>query len=499
MTIYKSLLHIIIGIFPIILMAQNDASWRKISKDEAIGDLEQFERILKVESSYYGMKPFNLDEKLDRLKQRFQDSVEVSELGIALEKIMGEVGDRHSSITNFDFADTSFLPFFVAPLSGKLIALKKNKHGHYSLLYDKYPYLKAVNDLPIDQLIQEASFRQKHAPPEAKLAYAARDLMRIELLFHKMGYAMPLPMKFTFSNGTKETHKTLKLQDSQMEPWRDTTDKWHYMKAMTNGPIENDTLFQIIGKDIGYFRIPRMWGVNQNPELFPLIKRKMEEFRNTKSLILDVRNNGGGQRDILMALAPYFISPDTKPWVANLAKIRSDQFLDEDIHSMILRYLYSFDSEKFDDADRASIEEFLTHFKASWDYDPKNYSESFYMILKNREEDNAFFYDKPVYVLANEHSFSAASVFVMALKGMGNIKIVGIPTDGSSGRSRRVPLEHSKLIVRYSTMISLQRNGEILDTNGTQPDIYIPPDLDQVLGHKDSQLEKLIQLINTNH
>lgn len=498
MTKCKYLLSFIIYILPLILTAQINNAGRKIAKKEAIGDLEQFERILKVESSYFGMKPFDLDEKLNKLKIQLQDSVEVSELGVELEKIMGEVGDRHSSITNFEFDDRLFLPFIVAPLSGKLVALKKNKDRNYLLLYDKYPYLKSINDIPIDQLIQGASFRQKHAPPEAKLAYAARDMMRIEFFFHKAGIRVSPKMKFTFSDGSKEIHKTLKLQDSKMEPWQDLTDKWHYIKGMSDGEMDNDTLFQMIDGEIGYFRIPRMWGFNQNPDLFPLIKRKMEEFKNTKSLILDVRNNGGGQRDILMTLAPYFRSPESKPWIANLAKVRSDQFLDEDINSMLSRYLYNYHSTKLDDADRSSIDEFIKDFESSWNYNPKKYSEPFFMVLKNRKEDEAYFYNKPVYVLANERSFSAASVFVTALKGMGNVKIAGLPTDGSSGRSRRVPLGNSNLIVRYSTMISLQRNGKTLDTNGTEPDIYLMPDMEQVLGHKDSQLERLMEIIKND-
>jgi C-terminal processing protease CtpA/Prc len=44
-------------------------------------------------------------------------------------------------------------------------------------------------------------------------------------------------------------------------------------------------------------------------------------------------------------------------------------------------------------------------------------------------------------------------------------------------------------------MLSFQRNGKTLDGNGTVPDIVIERDENQMLRKRDSQLEKLIELI----
>lgn len=46
-------------------------------------------------------------------------------------------------------------------------------------------------------------------------------------------------------------------------------------------------------------------------------------------------------------------------------------------------------------------------------------------------------------------------------------------------------------------MLSFQRNGKTLDGNGTIPDIVIPADEKQVLNGYDSQLNKLIKIINS--
>jgi len=95
----------------------------------------------------------------------------------------------------------------------------------------------------------------------------------------------------------------------------------------------------------------------------------------------------------------------------------------------------------------------------------------------------------------NEQSFSAASIFASVFKGLPNVKLVGITTDGSSGRSRKIFLKNSNIRIRISTMISFQRDGRPFDGYGTEPDIYIPRDEAQVMGLRDTQLEKLVEMI----
>lgn len=118
------------------------------------------------------------------------------------------------------------------------------------------------------------------------------------------------------------------------------------------------------------------------------------------------------------------------------------------------------------------------------------------MVLSHKKETNHYYYSKPVYILMNERSFSAASVFASALKGLPNITLAGINTDGSSGRSENNYLENSRINIKLSSMISFQRNGKTLDTNGTEPDIVLNTDLEQILGNRDTQLTALLAIIN---
>ena len=136
------------------------------------------------------------------------------------------------------------------------------------------------------------------------------------------------------------------------------------------------------------------------------------------------------------------------------------------------------------------------NFEPIYELDEAKYSEYYFGLLNGEKlSTEGLYYNKPIYILANEKTFSAASVFVSAFKGIPNIKIVGITTDGSSGNSDWVDLPNSKLFGKISTMVSFQKNGKVLDGYGTTPDIKIERDMNQVLWQSDTQLEKLRALI----
>ncbi|HMP30564.1 MAG TPA: hypothetical protein PKD85_13245 [Saprospiraceae bacterium] len=79
------------------------------------------------------------------------------------------------------------------------------------------------------------------------------------------------------------------------------------------------------------------------------------------------------------------------------------------------------------------------------------------------------------------------------------LTIVGMNTDGSSGASKAFKLPNSKFEVRFTTMVSFQKNGIILDGFGTAPDIILRRDLNQILWKSDSQLESLKKTIKKSH
>ncbi|MGB3466095.1 MAG: S41 family peptidase, partial [Cyclobacteriaceae bacterium] len=256
-----------------------------------------------------------------------------------------------------------------------------------------------------------------------------------------------------------------------------------------------DKLFDL-RNNIGYIALPKMMNREDDPEFFTLLADKMIEFKETKALVIDIRDNGGGRRDIIRMLSSYFLSPSDDPWVANVARVRVDTVLNKDIEQMSGRGLYTYGSPAFDEADRKAIDDFMKDFVPNGKIKDEQFSDNYYMVLRSDYYPAAYYYDKPVYLLVNERTFSAASVMGSVFKGMGKVKLAGVTTDGSSGLSKSFALKNSQLIIRLSRMISFQRNGKTLDGNGTVPDIIMPRDTIQILGLEDTQFSKLIKYID---
>ena len=472
------------------------AASKKMTKQAAIDDLEQLQQILETHSSYLHLTEFDYKLGISNIKANLADSILVRDFGFAIQKLIGELGDRHASVKGFSIDIDGFLPFAVAPQGDKVAALQSNMEEEgYNLYLKLFPYLKSIDGMRVDVFMDSINWQYKKAPQAARFHGGVRELRKIGLQYYKLKGQIPDSIAYIFTNGNQDTNIVLP-NSGRINTWNDICDNYY---PLIRDSIENekyDVLFEVKEDNIAYINLPAMFDAEEHPKLFDLIPAKMEAFRNTDALIIDIRYNGGGTRDLLKALAPYFISPSSEPWVANIAKIRSDDIINGDEESMQARYLYSYSSEFLNDDDRKAIDGFLSGYKTNWDYDESRYSEAFFMVLSHEKGHHHYYYNKPVYVLMDERSFSAASVFASVLKGLPNITLAGINTDGSSGRSQNHYLDHSEIKVRLSSMISFQRNGKTLDGNGTEPDITLSPDLEQVLGNRDSQLVELLRIIN---
>ncbi|MGK6351338.1 S41 family peptidase [Parapedobacter sp. DT-150] len=474
---------------------------QKISTADAIADLRQFEDILQSVSSYSQLSTFDYQLRIKELADAIDDEntqVDVNKLANEMAKIMAEIGDRHSSIKNEAFNDIGHktyglkLPFGVATLNGKIIALKKDEKSEtYSYYYRSYPFLKSIDGVAIETLINTYNYRDKKAPAQAKLSRGSSTIQNYGALLFANDTACPDSIKVVFGDGSVEKTEIFLLTKEN----KGYTSKLSEAYAINTDKLSEGNfngLSKIVGDNIGYIIIPQMYDYDEVAGLENFIKNTLRSFSNTKALIIDIRNNPGGSRAILQTFAGYIVQPEQSPWVANVAYLRTDRQLVGDEPSMSGRYLYSYNSEELSDNDRKAIDQFSEGLKLQKTVDDSKFSGPFYMVLHHGGES----YRQPVYMLVNEESFSAASVFTSVFKGLPNVKIAGETTDGSSGNSRILHLKNSNIRIRVSTMLSFQRNGKTLDGNGTIPDIVIQTDEKQVLNGYDTQLTKLIKIIN---
>lgn len=495
----KFLLSILFSLFVTISNAQNN----NLTKQQIQQDLEFLTKTLNENSSYVYLNGFDFNDDFENYLNTIEDSAQLTNFGLFLNKTIGKIGDRHASmvsIRGFDLNESLFLPFMYAPMNGNVVVLNLNQNEELKILHPKFPYLKKVDGIYIEDFLKKIRPEHIEAPKETYFTRAVRDIRDIQKNYIILDKPLPEKFKLTLSDSTFQNDTTFVVspvdRSKRLRPWDEKFERDYVLVEDEdyNKPEIIDQLFSI-EDEIAYIRIPAMVHKKEAPLLFDKLNSFMKEIQHhSKALIIDVRSNNGGTRDITYELAKYVVHPDSI-YVVNATKQRGPNPLpEESIARLHARFLFAY--SELDSREQKSVSQFLETFKPMYELDDEKYSEYYFGLLNGRKlADPSSYYNKPVYILANEKSFSAASVFVSVFKGIPNIHIAGVTTDGSSGNSQWFDLPHSKLFGKISTMVSFQKNGKILDGFGTEPDIKIERDIHQILWKSDSQLEQLKSLI----
>jgi len=210
--------------------------------------------------------------------------------------------------------------------------------------------------------------------------------------------------------------------------------------------------------------------MDKNEEFQKWLHKAMNEFKNTKGLIIDIRGNGGGSRKPIYSLLPYFI---TSPKVINVNALRInkelDPNIDEPIGQLEKRMAYPEKSTHWTTDERKAISDFKKDFSPEWELDSNKFSKWHFSVVSPNDKH----YNKPVVVLMDVGNFSASDIFLTAFKGSKNVTLLGQKSSGGSGFTRTNFLSNSGIMYLVSSMVSFQPNGKLYDGNGVTPDIEV--------------------------
>lgn len=186
-----------------------------------------------------------------------------------------------------------------------------------------------------------------------------------------------------------------------------------------------------------------------------LFDKLYDGILKTDGLIIDIRDNGGGNS----AHADYLVSHF------------SDQAVPQG----------SWSSPMY----------IAAH--GSWNYPKEWYIQTPDPIqpVKNRE-----IYKKPVVLLVNSTTFSSAENFCVSFRGAGRGKIIGTPTGGSTGNPIFLDLGGG-VGCCICTKHELDAEGKEFIGYGIQPDIVVEEDLEMFLQGRDNVVEKGLEILRT--
>jgi len=218
--------------------------------------------------------------------------------------------------------------------------------------------------------------------------------------------------------------------------------------SLTNKKFVNS---KMLDKQIGYLQI-KSWSNHVNfdgKNVADLVEEELRTLETCKSLIIDVRENGGGNSSLAKKLAGHFIKQKTHYGTVLERQTQKDKLVSSKLY-----------------------------FKPQGD-----------------------FWDKKVVVLTGPKCLSSNEMFIMMMNNTDNAVTIGQTTGGGSGnpKSFKIPFGDKKYTLSVSSWKIVRNNGNNLESIGIEPDIPIETTPEDVINHRDVELEVAKQYLVSNY
>ncbi|MFT3826215.1 MAG: S41 family peptidase [Chitinophagaceae bacterium] len=197
-----------------------------------------------------------------------------------------------------------------------------------------------------------------------------------------------------------------------------------------------------------------------------------------KSLVIDVRGNGGGDAGLSTLLTKYVADKKFK-LADSLYTIKRSSSYASHIQLQRLYWLFTL---------------FVTHKESDGKYH-FGYFERHY--FKPRKKNH---FDGDVYILIGGNSFSATTLFVRALKGQQNVKVIGEETGGGAYGNTAwlipdVKLPNTGIRFRLPRFRLVMDADAVKEGRGIAPDIEAAPNAELIKKGLDPKVELVREMI----
>ena len=453
--------------------AQTESS-RRLEPKVAASALDTFKSALNERWSYRYASHADFDAAIAALRKQIHNGISRNELGIELQKIIALGIDGHSGVSGYSLPPGGRLPFLIEVMGQRFVAVDPKRKA---FLADGFPFLIKIDGHEVAEWCAAASVLVVKGSPQYIRHRCLNQLREIDYWREVMKVPRKDTVELELTDEKGRERKVMTLPVSASIP------SYGVWPAAGSRLIEGN---------VGYLRLPTMRTSTSVPE----IKTWMPQFRNTAGLIVDVRDNNGGDRDPLMLLYSYLAAPDDPPRVFNAAAYRLHRAHPED-HLAKNHRMYCANAGEWSASQRKVVAVFAKKFKPQWKLPKGQFSDWHYMALNRLDDKDIYHYDKPVIVLMNGRSFSATDIFLAGLKGMKNVLLFGTPSSGGSAFTQEIPLGETQLTLRIGSMASFQADGKLFDVNGIHPDVLVEPVPEYFIGGRDNVLDEAVKQIRS--
>jgi C-terminal processing protease CtpA/Prc len=258
-----------------------------------------------------------------------------------------------------------------------------------------------------------------------------------------------------------------------------TYKRFFYSRTKLEAPLA----FKYLKKDVAYLRISSFLKWHRarfKQEFYTLYDSVFKELnvKHTESLILDLRNNEGGD-GTGEKLLTYLLTKPYKHFESAEVKFVG--------YAPVADYLENGKDPFFADS--------LVYRTNTGMYSLKNK----YMPLLDEQQPDINHYKGKLYVLINGASGSMATVVASFLKGNGRGIFIGEESGGTmegntSHQSARLVLPNSKIRIAIP-LIKTTNAVAFTKGRGVEPDYHVTPKIDDILKGIDTELNFALSLI----
>lgn len=204
---------------------------------------------------------------------------------------------------------------------------------------------------------------------------------------------------------------------------------------------------QVLESGIGYLRVSGWYNYKstEGKDVGDIAEEKLAELYGCDSIIIDVRDNTGGNSSFAEKVAGHFVREKT-----SYAKILRRQ---EENYELV------------------SSEAFI--------------------------EPRGGFFDKKIVLLIGPKCLSSNEMFILMLKDAGRAITVGQITGGGSGNpiSTEIKIGDKEYLLNVSRWMLQRKSGDFLEGKGIEPDIFVETTDDDITKKLDVELKKAIEYL----
>lgn len=453
------------------------ANDREVDVRAVLGEVVE---LIRARHAYARLRGVDLEAAIEGEAARLGERARRGDVRVGAQRLICLLGDGHAVVEGWrDELDGRALPVALEVAEGGVVAIWPDRSG---FLDEARPYVEAIDGIGLEDWLGAVSAYVSAGSEALVRRRSVRELALINHARAELGREASGVARLTVRNAEGRSRREIevRLASSRERP---------------AARVSRET--GRIG-EVGYFRLERMMpeDLRMDREAWRRSMREgfMEVASGSRGVIIDVRGNGGGARDPILAIMPCLMGAGDPARVVNAARYRLGPGEEAGREAGYLenRRLYPASWEGWTGAEREAIEAFRERFRASWAVG-EGFSDWHYMVVSPGGAETAR-YEGDVVVLMDAGCFSATDIFLGALGTLPNVTLLGTVSSGGSARSRTYRV--AGLEVRLASMASFQPDGRLYDGNGVAPDVVVEHDVGDLLrGGGDRQLERALELL----